>query len=355
MKMKFRRFDLHLRHSWAIATDVQGERVTGKSTYPVVIVDLTDSHGRAGMGEGSPSSQYQESWETCFDFFQQVNPERLRFDDLSGSLEYLEAVQPGRYPAKCAINLALLDGAARSAKLPICEFLGLGAFTERRHLSSFTIGLDSPAMIERKVVEAAAYPILKMKMGSPCDAENLAALRRAAPTKTIRVDANAAWKTKEIALQQLEWLAQDGRVEFVEQPMPAETPTADLAWLRQRSPLPLVGDESYQSAADVEKCAEAYHGVNVKLVKAGGLTAGKAALETARRHGLKTMLGCMIESSILITAAAHLAALTDWLDLDGNALIDNDPYTGVQTENGWLSFEGVALRHGLRVTPRNTL
>ncbi len=350
--MTFRRFDLHLRHSWAIASDVRGTQVAGKATYPVVFVELTDARGRTGLGEGSPSGQYHETWETCFDFLQRVDSAHLSFDDLEGSQVYLESLQAGRYPAKCALNLALLDGAARAAGQSVGEFLGLGAFQEGRHLSSFTIGLDTPAMIERKVLEAAAFPVLKMKMGSPLDAENLAALRRAAPGKTIRVDANAAWKTKAEALRQLEWLARDGRVEFVEQPMPAETPTADLVWLRERSPLPLVGDESYQSAADVSKCAEAYHGVNVKLVKTGGVTAGKAALEAARQHGLKTMLGCMIESSVLITAAAQLASLTDWLDLDGNLLIDNDPYLGVSTQNGWLSFDGVARRDGLRVTLR---
>jgi len=351
MRLEFRRFDLRLRHSWAIATDVRAGQVTGKSAYPVVLVELTDRQGRCGVGEGSPSSQYLETWETCFDFLQRVDANRLSFDDVAGSMAYLESVQPGRYPAKCALNLALLDGAAKAAGQPLGEFLGLGPFVEGRHMTSFTIGIDSPEMIERKVQEAAGYPVLKIKVGGPVDAENLAALRRVAPMKWIRADANAAWKTKEEALCRLEWLASDGRVEFVEQPMPAETPVADLVWLRERSPLPLVGDESYQSVADLDKCAVAFDGVNVKLVKTGGVTAGKAALEAARARGLKTMLGCMIESSILISAGAHLAALTDWLDLDGNVLIDNDPYAGVRNEEGRLSFAGVAAPHGLRVTP----
>ena len=129
--------------------------------------------------------------------------------------------------------------------------------------------------------------------------------------------------------------------------MPPGSAVEDLVWLRERSPLPLVGDESYQSAADLDKCAVAYHGVNVKLVKTGGVTAAKTALEAARARGLKTMLGCMIESSVLITAAAHLASLTDWLDLDGNVLIDNDPYVGVRNLGGMLSFPEGAARPGL--------
>ncbi len=352
MRLEFRRYDLRLRHTWAIASDVRAGQVQGKLSYPVVFVDLIDERGRRGVGEASPSSQYAETWETCFEFLQRVDARRLSFADVEASLAYLETVQPGRYPAKCAVDLALLDGAATAAGRPLAEYLGLGAFREGRHTTSFTIGLDTPEMIERKVREAADYEVLKMKVGGPADTENLAALRRAAPKKWIRVDANAAWKTREEALRRLEWLAADGRVEFVEQPMPAATPTRDLVWLRERSPLPLVGDESYQSVADLEKCVEAYDGVNVKLVKTGGVTAARVALEAARARGLKTMLGCMIESSVLISAAAQLATLTDWLDLDGNVLIDNDPYVGVRNEGGRLSFAGVTTPVGLQVARR---
>jgi L-alanine-DL-glutamate epimerase-like enolase superfamily enzyme len=350
MKLSFRRFDLALTHSWAIATDVSAGQVSGKNTYPVVFVDLQDSAGRNGVGEGAPSSQYQESWETVFHFLQRVDSNRLSFDDIDGSMAYLEGLPDPSRPAICAVNLALLDGASKASSQTLHAFLGL-EFPSGGRISSFTIGLDTPEMIERKVVEAARYPILKMKLGSPADRENLAALRRAAPRKRVRVDANAAWKTKEEALARIEWLAADGAIEFVEQPMPATTPVSELAWLRSRSPLPLVGDESYQGSADAALCAEAYHGVNVKLVKTGGVTAGKAALEAARSQGLKTMLGCMIESSVLISAAAHLASLTDWLDLDGNVLITNDPYRGVGNVDGRMEFEPGRSLPGLGVVP----
>jgi L-alanine-DL-glutamate epimerase-like enolase superfamily enzyme len=207
-------------------------------------------------------------------------------------------------------------------------------------------------MMAAKTLEAASMPVLKMKLGSPADRENFAAVRSAAPRKPIRVDANAGWKTKEEALENIEWLARDGFIQFVEQPMTADTPEADWAWLKARSPLPIFGDESYQSAADADQCARCFHGVNVKLVKTGGVSAGKAALEAARARGLKTMLGCMIESSILITAAAHLAELTDYLDLDGNLLITNDPYQGVSCTEGLLSFQCVPRPTGLGVVTR---
>jgi len=166
------------------------------------------------------------------------------------------------------------------------------------------------------------------------------------------VDANAAWKTREEALDRILHLADDGNIEFVEQPMPPDAPEADALWLKERSPLPLVGDESYQDARDAEHCARCFHGVNVKLVKTGGVTAAKEALEAARKLGLKTMLGCMIESSVLISAAAHLASLTDWLDLDGNVLISNDPFKGVQNSDGWITFEGAPEPFGLQTSRR---
>src|SRR5207245_5158411 len=135
-------------------------------------------------------------------------------------------------------NVALLDGAARRAGKAIHDFLGLG-FTENKHVTSFSIGIDRPEIVHQKVREAERFPVLKLKLGGPDDQRNLAALRSVAPTKPIRVDANEAWLTKEAALQNLEWLAADGRVQFVEQPIPAATPVKDLAWLKSRSPLPI--------------------------------------------------------------------------------------------------------------------
>jgi L-alanine-DL-glutamate epimerase-like enolase superfamily enzyme len=134
--------------------------------------------------------------------------------------------------------------------------------------------------------------------------------------------------------------------------MPAVTPTKDWVWLKERSPLPMFADESYHLAKDVEYAAECFHGVNVKLVKTGGISAGYDALKAARKAGLKTMLGCMLETSILISAGAHLAELCDYLDVDGNILITNDPYLGVTSEKGMLSFATAPEKLGLRVSPR---
>jgi L-alanine-DL-glutamate epimerase-like enolase superfamily enzyme len=349
--MRFWRYDLTLAHRWTIARGLGPGGQGGCDTYPVAFIELTDKNGVSGLGEAAPSLRYDETVDSVLAFFERLNPYHLSFDDLEGSLHYLNLVSPRNFCAKGAVNLALLDGAAKLADQPLNRFLGLG-FTEGKHLTSFSIGIAPPEEVRRKVLEAADYPVLKVKLGGPDDRALWRAVREAAPDKTIRVDANEGWKTRETALENLEWLAADGRVEFVEQPLPAATPREDLVWLKARSPLPLMADESYIYAGDLDRATEGFHAVNVKLVKAGGITAAQAALRAARDAGLKTMLGCMIESSLLISAAAHLAELTDYLDLDGNLLITNDPYRGVSCRRGLLSFADAPGRAGLQVAPR---
>ena len=348
MKLRFWTCDLQLTHRWAIASGTSN----GAHVHQVVIVELTDDDGVVGLGEAAPATTYQETPPGVLAFCGKVDPRRLAFGDISGSSAYLASLAPGEMAAKCAFNIALLDGAARRARQPLYDYLGLG-FRERHHVTSFSIGIDTPDVIRSKVVEAGRYPVLKLKVGDVNEAANLAALREVAPTKAVRVDANEGWKTKEQALERTEWLARDGHIQFIEQPMPRGTPARDLVWLKERSPLPLIADESYHTEDDLAHCAECFHGVNVKLVKTGGVSVAYDALQAARRAGLKTMIGCMIETSILISAAAHLAELTDYLDIDGNILINNDPYQGVTSEKGVLSFASAAEPVGLRVSKRD--
>ena len=324
MIVKHWTYDLRLAHRWSIAS-LKGE---GSQVQSVVFVELTDADGVTGLGEASPARTYGETSAGMQAFCDRVTAARLSFADVPGSMAYLEILAPGNMAAKCAFNLALLDGAARRAGRPLYDYLGLG-FREGRHVTSFSIGIDTPDVIRAKVLAAAHYPVLKLKVGDPQEVANLAALRAVAPTKPVRVDANEGWTTREQALARLEWLAQDGHIQFVEQPMPRGTAEKDLIWLKERSPLPLLADESYHTARDLPQCLAGFHGVNVKLVKTGGVSAAYDALSAARAAGLKTMIGCMIESSVLISAAAHLAELADYLDLDGNLLIANDSYAGV--------------------------
>jgi len=344
--LNFRHIDLQLAHKWEIA------RTRGTHIFNVIVVELTGADGTVGLGEAAPTARYKESVNTVEAFLNKVDPRGLSFSDVPGSMRYLDTLSQHDMAAKCALNLALLDGSGKKSKKPAYDSLGLG-FRENRHVTSFTIGIAKPDVIRAKVQQAEPYPVLKMKVGVEHDKENLQALREVAPAKLIRVDANEGWKTKEQALERIEWLAQDGHVQFLEQPLPASTPVKDWLWLKQRSPLPIFGDESYHFAKDVAQAVECFHGVNVKLIKTGGISAAFEALQAARKAGLKTMLGCMIETSILITAAAQLAELCDYLDLDGNILITNDPYQGVTSDKGMLSFASAAEHFGLRVATRN--
>jgi L-alanine-DL-glutamate epimerase-like enolase superfamily enzyme len=345
VKLNFKTVELQLAHTWTIA------RTSGTNTFNVVVVELTGADGTIGLGEAAPTARYKESVKTVEAFLKKVDPRGFSFGDVDGSMKYLDTLSRHDMSAKCALNLALLDGAAKKTKKPVYDLLGLG-FRENQHVTSFTVGIDKPEVIRVKVQQAEQYPVLKMKLGVAEDKANLAALREVAPTKPVRVDANEGWKTKEEALEKIEWLATDGHIQYIEQPLPANAPAKDWIWLKQRSPLPIFGDESYHSAKDIAHAAECFHGVNVKLVKTGGVSAAFEALQAARKAGLKTMLGCMIETSILISAGAQLAELCDYLDLDGNILITNDPYLGVASNRGILSFASAPEQFGLRVSVR---
>jgi L-Ala-D/L-Glu epimerase len=345
MKLKLHTFQLQLAHKWKIAGG-QGSKMN-----EVVIVELTDGDGVTGRGEAAPAATEKETPAGVIEFYLRLDVSQFSFDDIPGSMARLEAFAPVPSAARCGINTALVDGAAKRAGKAIYDYFNLG-FRENHHVTSFTIGLDTPEVIREKVLAAAHYPVLKLKTGDPRDRENLAAVRSVAPTKPVRADANEGWKTKEHALEMLEWLAADGHIQYVEQPLPRTASREDFMWLKERSPLPLYGDESCHSIKDIPFCAECFHGVNVKLVKTGGLSMAHDTLQAARKAGLKTMLGCMIETSVLITAAAHLAELCDHLDVDGNILITNDPYLGATAKNGMISFAQAPEPLGLRVAIR---
>lgn len=342
MKLNLSSCDLRLVKPWKIASS------SGSRIHSVVLFELSDGDGITSIGEAAPASTYRETAAGVMDYCRSIDTKHLSFADISGSMQWVNSLPGIPAAAQCGINLALLDGAAKRAGLPVYDFLKLG-FRERRHVTSFSIGIDTPEIVREKVIAAAGFPVLKLKVGDPRDRENFSALRSVAPDKPVRVDANEGWKTKEHALEMLEALAADGHIQFVEQPMPRDASPKDLIWLKERSPLPLYADESCHTVRDIPHCAECFHGVNVKLVKTGGISMAYDTLQAARKAGLKTMIGCMIETSVLISAAAHLAELADHLDIDGNLLITNDPFTGVTAKSGWISFGDASEKYGLRV------
>jgi L-alanine-DL-glutamate epimerase-like enolase superfamily enzyme len=212
--------------------------------------------------------------------------------------------------------------------------------------TSFTIGIDKPDVVKSKVREAAPYRILKVKLGQGNDREMIEAVR-SETDKPICVDINQGWTDRAMALEMSHWLKEKGVV-FIEQPM-SKTSVDDIAWLTQRSPLPIIADEALQTIADFKNVQGAYSGINIKLMKCGGLRAAYVMIKMARALGMKVMIGCMTETSCAVTAAAQLSPLVDWADLDGNLLIDNDVFEGVTIRDGKLILpEGAGIGVRLR-------
>ena len=326
MKLSFKRYDLKLKHTFTIA---RGAR----DSSPVVIVEL-EHDGIVGYGEAAPSARYGESADSVAAFLSKID--WTRFDDpfqVESILTYVDGLADGNTAAKAAVDLALHDWVGRKVGLPLYKYWGLDK--QKTPLTSFTIGIDTPKVIEQKVREAEQYPILKIKLGGENDEEIIRTIRKVTQ-KTLRVDANEGWKVKEKAVEKIKWLEQEG-VEFVEQPMPSAD-LAGTAWTRERVNLPLVADENSLRLHDVPKLQGAFDGINIKLMKCTGLREAMRMIHTARACNLKIMVGCMIESSVAISAAAQLSPLIDYADLDGNVLITNDPFDGVRSLDGTIAL-----------------
>jgi len=303
-----------------------------RTHYDSVILEL-EHEGVVALGEAVPTERYGENVEkveaalSSIDFDSEPFDEPFLIEDIDESCRNNSLMTPS---AIAAVNIAYWDLLGKLMNKPLYKLWGLNPV--KSLISTFTIGIDEIAVIKKKVREAERYPILKVKQGLENDRKIITAIRELTD-KVIRVDANEGWG-KEEALEKINWLA--GRnVEFVEQPLPAEK-LDDSAWLKERSPLPIVADESSITTGDIPKIAHAFHGINIKLMKCGGPTEALKMIHTARSYGLKVMLGCMCESSIAIGAAAHLSPLADWADLDGNLLLSNDPYSGIDVVDGKL-------------------
>jgi len=322
--MERRKVDLALRHTWTIARNSSAVKSN-------VLVRIS-GRGAAGLGEAAPNVRYREDWQTVMAALDRAAP--LLGDDPCRFAEVIDQVQaavPAAHAARAAVDIALHDLAGRCSGQPVWRMLGADA--PRLPLTSFSIGLDTIPAMQQKVREAADYAILKIKIGRDDDRALLEGIR-AVTDKPLYVDANEGWKDREQAVAMIRWMEGMGVV-LVEQPMAA----ADLdsaRFIRDRVSLPIIADEAVLTEADIAPLVGACDGINIKLQKAGGLRMARRMIDTARALGLKVMLGCMIETSIGITAAAHLAPLADWADLDGNLLIDNDPFRGATVQAGRL-------------------
>jgi L-alanine-DL-glutamate epimerase-like enolase superfamily enzyme len=316
---------LALRDPFLIARSEHGE---GRS-ITTVIAELRDDRvpDHVGVGEGYPDRYYGETPETMAAVFplllDAVGEPEFSPGGLEQAGEAMAAAIANHGAAKCAIDIALHDLAAKVAGVPVHQFMGLAGDLPP---TDFTVGIDEPAIVAERAARAAHFPFLKLKVGGPADLETLEAVRRVY-SGPIRVDANTGWRPED-AVALLPDLVRLG-VELIEQPFPARR-LDQLRWLQERSSLPIVADESAVTIEDLDGLVGAVAGVNVKLAKCGGVGPARRMLARARQLGFRTFLGCMEETSVGIAASAAVASLAEWVDIDGNLLLDADPFEGLE-------------------------
>ena len=329
MKLSHEIVALRTKHPFIIARG-------GSSEYRVVRVTVTDNDGATGWGEAAPSKHYGETADTVVSVMPVLAAVLEKAD--GWSLEALERSLAKAISfnasARAAVSAALHDLAGKRLGVPLHRMLGLDPTASPP--TSFTLAIPpDESTLRERVREAAGYPVLKIKLGSTWDERIVRIVREMEPGKVLRVDANAAWTPKH-ALRMIPFL-QDLGVEFVEQPLPGHD-VEGLRFVRERSSLPIIADESCLVSSDIPRLAGAVDGINIKLAKCGGLREALRMVATARAHDMSVMCGCMVESSLGITAAAQLAPLLDYADLDGAELVVNDPYRGAKIEGGVISL-----------------
>lgn len=320
--LRYRPYTLELRHVFTVAS-------FSRSTTPVVLIEL-EYDGLIGYGEASMPPYLGESEDSVIRFLEKVS-----LADFSSPLEtqeimqYIDLIDEKNTAAKAAVDIALHDLIGKILGQPFYKIWGLNP--DLIPPTSFTIGIDSEEMIRKKVAEAAAFKILKVKLGMETDKMIINTIRSVTDVP-LCADVNQGWKDKHQALEMAHWLS-ERNVEFLEQPMPKEM-IDENAWLTEQSPIPTIADEACQRISDIPDLQDIYTGINIKLMKCTGMREAKKMAELARALNMKVMLGCMTETSCAITAAAQLAPLVDWADLDGALLIGNDLYQGMKVKEG---------------------
>jgi L-alanine-DL-glutamate epimerase-like enolase superfamily enzyme len=310
--------------------------------YRNVLVRL-EHDGLTGLGEGSASHYYGESYDSMCAALAAWAP--LLGDDpfaLDAIEARLDATLMGNDAARAALEMALHDWIGKKLGLPTWKLLGLDAAAAP--ISCVTLGMATPEEMERKLDDVIDFPAIKVKLGAPGDVENLKRIRRRF-TGRLQVDANAAWGAADAVrvLREIEPLG----VELVEQPV-ARGDLDGLRWVRERSPIPVFADESCHHLSDIARLAGRVDGINLKIMKTGGIREMLRMIHAARAHGMKILLGSMVESSLALTAAAQVAPLADYLDLDGHWLLADDPFDGAPGERGAMVLNS---RPGLGVVP----
>jgi len=327
MKVTYEKLTLHAANE---EFRIARESITRFTDYAIRL----EADGVVGLGEACPTEYYGETPRVIGSALRRLpgllakrNPWHIH--DISA---YLTRRLPKAPSVVAAVDMALYDLAGKRLGAPVYRILGLDP--RQTKLTSFTLGIAEPEVMRARARKVRNFRILKLKVGVPGDLESVAAVREVWP-HAIRVDANIGWKPKE-AVERIKKLAKYD-IEFVEQPIPPGNNQA-LKRIQQAVPLPIITDESSVVPEDVPPLAGCVAGINIKLMKCGGITPALQMIHTARSLGMKVMLGCMLETSIAITAAAHLTPLVDYADLDGNHLIADDPFEGVKVVRGKLTL-----------------
>ncbi len=325
----YKKIKLELGHTWTISR--------GSTDYKEDVFVFYEKDRITGIGEAAHMTGAGQNADRTISELKKIIPiyvdsDPFEFyelpDRVNAEIKYIS-------PAKAALDIALFDWLGKKLNIPVHRFFGLDP--NKFVNTSFSIGFDKPEILKQKVREADPYKILKVKLTSRNDQEIISTIRQVTD-KPIRVDINEGWTNKEEAIRKIEWLAKQG-VELVEQPMPVDM-IKETKWLRERSPVPIVADEAINTAKDIPAIAEAYDGINIKLMKSGGILEALRIAIVAKTFNLDIMIGCMIESSVAISAAVQLQPLARWLDLDGPLLLRNDPYKGAEFRDGhWIMPE----------------
>ena len=344
MTLRFFPYELKLRHVFTVAT-------YSRSTTPDVQVEI-EYDGITGYGEASMPPYLQQelgTLESVQAFLAQVQTLISEFPDpfqLEEILSHIDSLSTGNAAAKAAVDIALHDLVGKLLGAPWYRIWGLDP--KKTPSTTFTIGIDTPDVVRQKTRECAErFNILKVKLGRDNDKEMIETIRSVTDLP-IAIDANQGWKDKQQALDMIHWLHEKGIV-MIEQPMPKEQLDA-IAWVTERSPLPVFADESIQRLKDVAALKGAFSGINIKLMKCTGMREAWKMLTLARALGMKVMVGCMTETSCACSAAAQLSPAVDFADLDGNILIANDRFKGMEVVNGKITLPD---RPGIGVEPIN--
>jgi len=335
LSLHFEPYELQLKHVFTLASG-------SRTTTPIILTTIT-WNGITGYGEASMPPYLGESHATAAQFLSGVDLSQfnspLLMEDI---LTYVDLLDTGNYAAKASVDIALHDLVGKIMQQPWYRIWGLNR--DLAPETSFTIGMDQSGVVREKTREAASFRILKIKLGGPDDKEMIRSVREVTDVP-LGVDVNQGWKNREEALEMIYWLKDQGVI-YVEQPMSKSVPD-NIAWITRQSPIPIIADEAAQTPGDVSKLSGIYSGINIKLMKCGGMRAAFTMVKMARAQGLKVMIGCMTETSCAVTAAAQLSPLADWADLDGNLLINNDPFEGLTIENGKVKIPelpGIGVR-----------